>query len=143
MDNSYTSSMRQRVAECKTDLGMLHEILLERELSRFEYRAAERSLQVLVEACIGIAKHWSRQLGRTVPVDAYSAFQLLQQSGVISGESANWRKVIGMRNALVYDYLNIEPDLIKAVIHKGLYKELLAFTAQGLTALAKHGSNEI
>ena len=62
MDDTYIFSMREHLAELKSDLQGLNEIINKRALSRYEYRASERTLQVLIEACIGIAKHWSYAL---------------------------------------------------------------------------------
>ena len=82
MDNTYVFSMQEHLEEIKSDLQGLHDISNTRALGRYEYRAAERSLQVLIEACIGIAKHWSYALNKTAPADAYSAFETLSQLGV-------------------------------------------------------------
>ncbi len=137
MDNKYIFSMQEHLTEIESDLEGLHEISKTRLLGRYEYRAAERSLQVLIEACIGIAKHWSYALNKTAPADAYSAFENLAQLGVDEIDIASWRKVIGMRNALVHDYLNIEPEIIRLVIKKKSFQELLDFSNKGLVVLAE------
>lgn len=137
MDDAYVFSMREHLAELKSELQGLTDIINQRELSRYEYRAAERTLQVLIEACIGIAKHWNYVFYKTAPADAYAAFEKLSQQGVEAVNDVEWRKIIGMRNALVHDYLNIDPDIIRAVIKKTVYKNLLEFANKGLTALQK------
>jgi len=137
MDNTYIFSMQEHLEEIKSDLQGLHDISKTRALGRYEYRAAERSLQVLIEACIGIAKHWSYALNKTAPADAYSAFETLSQLGVSAVNVASWRKIIGMRNALVHDYLNIDPEIIRLVIKNKTFSELFSFSEQGLSALTK------
>lgn len=135
MDDAYIFSMREHLAELKSELQGLTDIINQRELSRYEYRAAERTLQVLIEACIGIAKHWNYVFYKTAPADAYVAFEKLSQQGVEVVNDVEWRKIIGMRNALVHDYLNLEPDIIKAVIKKAVYNGLFEFSDKGLTVL--------
>ena len=41
-----------------------------------------------------------------------------------------------MRNALVHDYLNIDPEIIRLVIKAKNFDDLFVFAEQGLTALA-------
>lgn len=137
MDDTYIFSMREHLGELKSELQGLTDIINQRNLSRYEYRAAERTLQVLIEACIGIAKHWNYTLFKIAPADAYAyaAFEKLSQQGVEAVNDVEWRKIIGMRNALVHDYLNIEPDIIRAVIKKTAYNGLLEFANNGLSAL--------
>lgn len=139
MDETYIFSMREHLCELKSELQGLTDIINQRDLSRYEYRAAERTLQVLIEACIGIAKHWNYTLFKTAPADAYVAFEKLSQQGVEAVNDVEWRKIIGMRNALVHDYLNIEPDIIRAIIKKTAYSGLLEFANNGLIALQDPG----
>ncbi len=135
MDDTYIFSMQEHIAELQSELQGLTEIIEQRDFTRYEYRAAERTLQVLIEVCIGIAKHWNYALFKVAPADAYSAFAKLSQQGIKGVNEVQWRKVIGMRNALVHDYLTIEPEIIKALIKAKTYDQLLAFAAQGLVAL--------
>ena len=135
MDETYILSMREHLDELKSELQGLTKIIDQRALSRYEYRAAERTLQVLIEACIGIAKHWNYTLYNTAPADAYAAFEKLSQQGVDGIDDVEWRKIIGMRNALVHDYLNIEPEIIRSVIKKAVYNDLLTFATNGLNTL--------
>ena len=100
MDNTYTYSIREHLCELKSELQGLTEIIQQRDLNRYEYRASERILQVLIEVCIGIAKHWCYKLVKIAPADAYTAFENLSQQGIDSVNDVEWRKIIGMRNAL-------------------------------------------
>lgn len=135
MDNTYLFSMREHLNELKNELQGLSELIQQRNLSQYEYRASERTLQVLIEACIGIAKHWIYALNKTAPADAYAAFEKLSQQGIKSVNGVEWRKIIGMRNALVHDYLNIEPEIIRMVIKQSTYQALFVFAENGLNAL--------
>jgi uncharacterized protein YutE (UPF0331/DUF86 family) len=63
--------------QVKNYVAELDELAQLSELKNRDFYAAERLLQVLIEACIGIAKHWLKFLGQTVPNDAYKSFELL------------------------------------------------------------------
>ncbi len=135
MDNTYLLSMREHLSELKSELQGLTAIISQRDLSQYEYRASERTLQVLIEVCIGIAKHWVYGLSKTAPADAYTAFEKLSQHGIESVKEVEWRKIIGMRNVLVHDYLNVEPEIIRIVIKESTYLSLFIFANSGLIAL--------
>lgn len=90
MDDTYLFSMREHLAELHSELQGLTAIIQQRELSRYEYRAAERTLQVLIEACIGIAKHWTYALFKTTPADGLLA---LEQHGLTLKDPLCGRRV--------------------------------------------------
>ncbi len=128
MLNNYADSIQEHVNECVEDLESLHKLLKERSWTRVERKGAERLLQILVESCIGVAKHWLKQQGKTLPNDAYSVFEKLTELQLISSdESLEWQKVIGMRNAIVHDYLNLDEKVIRAIIVNQLYLSLQNF----------------
>ncbi|MFB2683821.1 MULTISPECIES: type VII toxin-antitoxin system HepT family RNase toxin [Shewanella] len=140
-DNAYITSLRVSLSRYQAELEELRQLLTQRPLSNLEYRAAERTLQVSIEACIGIAKHWAKALAGHSPQDAYQAFEILCQRGAQpADELGGWRKVIGLRNALVHDYLNIDPEIIRSVISQGYSDRLFVFAGQGLEWLSLKNS---
>lgn len=128
MLSAYADAIEQHVNECVEDLEDIHQLLQQRAWTRIERKGAERLLQILVESCIGLSKHWLKQQGRVLPSDAYSVFEKLIEMQLISADdSQQWQRVIGMRNAIVHDYLNLDEQVIKSIINTKMYLELKAF----------------
>jgi uncharacterized protein YutE (UPF0331/DUF86 family) len=134
MLNAYSASMQDHIQQIVSQLDQLASI--DRSLNQFESLAAERLLQVLIEACIGISKHWVKHQGLGIASDANRAFILLDQSGQWTNKELDWRKIIGLRNALVHDYLNIDQQVILDVVNKRRYKALAGFAFKGLKVLS-------
>jgi len=128
---SYIDAIQQHVNESVEDLDTLHELLKQRAWTRVERKGAERLLQTLVEACIGISKHWLKQQQKVLPSDAYLVFEKLTELQLISADdSIEWKRIIGMRNAIVHDYLNLDEKLIKAIIVNKMYLKLQTFAIE-------------
>ena len=63
-----------------------------------------------------------------MPVNAYDAFAALNEIGICSESSVDtWAKAIGMRNASVHDYLNVDRQLIRSVLCEGAYQHVTEF----------------
>jgi uncharacterized protein YutE (UPF0331/DUF86 family) len=128
MLNPYVESIQQHVNESVEDLETIYVILQERSWTRVERKGAERLIQTLVEACIGVSKHWLKQQDKVLPVDAYSVFEKLIDLQLIpANEAIEWQIIIGMRNAIVHDYLNLDEKVIKAIIINKYYLKLQDF----------------
>ena len=128
MLSAYKDAIQQHINESCQDLEELNRILQTRNWSRLERKGAERLIQTLVEACIGIAKHWLKQQGKVLPSDAYTVFETLTELQLIpTSETEQWQKVIGMRNAIAHDYLNLDERVIKAIITQKMYLQLQDF----------------
>lgn len=136
MDKLYPQAIIDHVQECVDQLDELAEIVQARNLSTLEYRASERLLQLLIESAIGVAKHWLKALDQTAPANAYQCFSKLAQRQLITDvQLQNWKKMIGLRNALVHDYLNIDPEIITSILRNRYYLDALEFVQQGCGAL--------
>lgn len=113
------------------------------DLKNRDFYATERLLQVLIEACIGITKHWLKFLGKTVPNDAYKSFELLVSLELLTvTELSKWRKIIGLRNALVHDYLNLEKETILTILQQGYYQQLEQFIVFVTQAIKQSLNNQ-
>lgn len=97
-------------------------------LSRLEQSGVLHALQVLIENAIGKSKHLLKSKDVTVPVSAYDAFASLEQHGLInSQELEQWNSMIGLRNRIVHDYMNIDMQLIYELITKNRHQLIAEF----------------
>jgi uncharacterized protein YutE (UPF0331/DUF86 family) len=131
LDRFYAVSIKEHLVELKEQLQELEHILTQRPLSAIEYRALERNLQLLVEACIGLAKRVLKGHGCIPPSEARKVFEKLAANG-LDNSTIEWTKVIGMRNAIVHDYLDIDAARITTVLKNRDYLKLFEFAAQYL-----------
>lgn len=99
-----------RIANEQTALlAMAREIMAQRPLSLLEQGGVLHSLQVLIENAIGKAKQLLKAHNEQVPVSAYDAFAALGRLGEIdAGNLPAWNAVIGLRNRIVHDYMNVD-----------------------------------
>lgn len=97
-------------------------------LTPLEQGGVLHALQVLIENAIGKAKHWLKALGHEVPVSAYDAFAALVHRGIIApADQAPWNAVIGLRNRIVHDYMNVDMTQIAALVQAGRQQFVLQF----------------
>ena len=103
--------LRKRLQKLDEYLTILHSLRIY-SLDEFLadpkcYGSAERFLQLAIEAI--------NDMGNHIIAD------LRQQHGYIAGKvAAHWRKMIGFRNILVHDYLDINRAVVYDVLQHGL-----------------------
>lgn len=86
--------------------------------------------------CIGLSKHMVKNIQNKSPTEAYQSFSLLKEYGLISSnELRTWKQIIGMRNGLVHDYLNIDLLIVEDILREGHYQALADFTEKAITFL--------
>ena len=91
-------------------------LLAGKPLSQLQWNGVEHTLQVLVENAIGKAKHLIKKGQHVAPVSAYDTFEMLARQGTIkNGDIDTWNKAIGLRNAIVHEYQEIDRERIKAL----------------------------
>ena len=88
-----------------------------RTLTPLEQSGVLHALQILIENAIGKAKQWLKVSGQPVPISGYDAFSALANSALIApADLPAWNAIIGLRNRLVHDYMNIDMDQVTALL---------------------------
>jgi uncharacterized protein YutE (UPF0331/DUF86 family) len=78
------------------------------------------ALQVLIENAIGKAKRLLKAAGHPVPVSAHDTFAALVSHGLMAPQDlTTWNAVVGLRNRIVHDYMNIDMAQVRAWIVSG------------------------
>lgn len=129
---NYLSTQVEHVRLCGEYLDNLNQQLCNASLKETDYFAIERLLQVIIEAAIGFAKQWVKHCGKIVRSNAYDNFIQLHEMNLISAdELKTWKSVIGLRNILVHEYLNIRREVIDNVLQQRTYHQVVDFIRLG------------
>jgi uncharacterized protein YutE (UPF0331/DUF86 family) len=97
-------------------------------LTPLEQNGVLHAWQVLIENAIGKAKQLLKASGEVVPVSAYDAFAALARLGKIDQEQLPaWNAVIGLRNRIVHDYMNIDMPRVLDLVRQGRYQFVTGF----------------
>ena len=122
-----TYRIRTRLEEIRKRIKILEKEfkpLAEEKLVTNEnlYAAAERHLEVAIQACLDIANHFVSALGLERPgKEASEVFLTLAKEGVISKKLARVMKsAVGYRNIIIHEYLEVERHFTYQNIQEGL-----------------------
>ncbi len=97
-------------------------------LSRLEQNGVLHALQVLIKNAIGKAKQILKAMGEPVPVSAYDALAALARLRAISdADLPAWNAIIGLRNRIVHEYLNINIERVLELVRADQYKFVTEF----------------
>jgi uncharacterized protein YutE (UPF0331/DUF86 family) len=97
-------------------------------LSRLEQNGVLHALQVLIENAIGKAKHLIKAAEEPVPVSAYDSFAVLARLlGWVPGNLSRWNSLVGLRNRIVHDYMNLDMQKVQQLVQDGGYEFVVEF----------------
>jgi uncharacterized protein YutE (UPF0331/DUF86 family) len=131
---NYINSIQEHIRECVEELDEYSRDLP--KLVNKDFRGVERDLQILIEAGIGIAKRLVKKQNKMIPVGAYENFQkLFDLKFITQDELKKWASIIGLRNILVHDYLNVDRKVIQAILEKKEYRFIRDFMEKHISAL--------
>ena len=111
------------------ELEILSEMSKKGEWTKIEIRAVKNSMQVIVENSIGKAKRILKHFDcPIVPQKGSDAFTFMYEMGLIEDETySTMKSAIGLRNAMVHDYMNFNDAILKSVVSEKKYEEVIAF----------------
>lgn len=128
--NDIVLNKKESIERCIKQIRAYYESPSETDFKKdfFKQDAIAINLQRACEQCIDLANHAikSRKLG--LPKGSKESFLLLSENKIIPKVlSTNMEKMVGFRNTLVYQYQQLDTDLMMDVIENHL-DDLLDFT---------------
>jgi uncharacterized protein YutE (UPF0331/DUF86 family) len=98
--------------------------------------AIQRALQVYIESFIGLARYFVQQKYHLSVSQSREALDELKSRGDLSvGQHGELMKMVGFRNVLVHDYLDINDAIVRAVVTQRRFAVLETMTATWRNAL--------
>lgn len=125
----YQAETERIATQQRAILDEAHTLLLDgQRLSALERNGVLHALQVLINNAIGKGKHWLKAAGQPVPVSAYDTFSALVQSKLLpDNDLKTWNALVGLRNRIVHDYMNIDMERILALVQDRAYDFVVDF----------------
>jgi len=97
-------------------------------LSRLETNGLLHAVQLLVESAIGKAKQILKAREEPVPISGYDAFMALARiQDITDSDLKEWNSVIGLRNRIVHEYMNIDIALVLELIRENKMEFVISF----------------
>lgn len=95
-------------------------------LSETDQLAVQRALQILVESVIGMSRYAAEGVLGVRVGKSREGLDELRAAHLLDAQThCRLMKIVGFRNVLVHDYLNIEEAVVQALVDKGEYEFLL------------------
>jgi uncharacterized protein YutE (UPF0331/DUF86 family) len=107
-----------------------------RSLTSLEQNGVLHALQILIENAIGKGKHLLKSRGLSVPISGYDTFKALSDCDLVpSAELNTWKSLVGMRNRIVHDYMNIDMDQVILMLKGNKEQFVVDFLRQDIARI--------
>jgi len=105
-------------------------------------RIVERTLQMMIEACVDIAAHIISDRGYRIPKTYADTFKVLYEREILTEDLFKvMEKMAKFRNIIVHHYNTIEPEIVIGILKKNL-EDLLLFKDAILNSLQKENTEQ-
>ncbi len=112
----------------------------DRDWTEIDTLAIERSLQILIESVIGLSRYvLTTCFGINVSRSREAIGELKQRGELTPEEYEKLNKIIGFRNILVHDYLNVNENITQAIITKQDYTVVVQIAEKLMRILDEKG----
>ncbi len=101
-----------------------------------DFLAIQRALQIYIESFIGMARYFVQQKYNLSVSQSREALDELKSRGDLSlQQHEELLKIVGFRNVLVHDYLEINDNIVQAIVANKLYAIMGNFVVEWRRAL--------
>lgn len=134
-DYAYETEMKKHIDKMETVLDGFTSVS---SLTDNDYLTIERALQILIESFIGLCRYTLKIEYKIKTHKSIDALSTLHQKKVFNAlEYEGLKHTIGYRNILVHDYLNLNPEVTKAILEKREYKDVIGAQEKLLSLISK------
>lgn len=138
---AYTYAIREQLEYHQQILEQVRLQQKKQPLTAIERSATERGLQVLVEVAIGCSKHYLKSIKSALPSEASAVIQSVYATGIeLSTKESDMIGAVGMRNAIIHDYLNLDWNKVALVVQDKKYHAVIRYCEQLLKQLIEQGA---
>lgn len=118
VDEEVISARLQSLEESLKELKQIAAQSEEDFLSSWQNRRlAERCVQIAAQTCLDIGNHLVAAKALRAPKGYADVFQILGEAGVLSSDLArDMKRLAGLRNILVHDYLEVDYEQLYQLI---------------------------
>ena len=135
---AYAFAITEQVEQHISALNELSEILKARPLTFNERSAVERSIQVIVESAIGCSKHFLKSHSKPVPAESRVSLERVYEIlSIVEPDIKDMRGAVGMRNAIIHDYLNLDWKRLEKILRERKYRRVLDYVKLVLNELMR------
>lgn len=119
-DRIYEQELQKRIAKMTRILDTY--MKNDTQWSEIDVLAIERGLQVLIESVVGLSRYVADTCFGINISRSREAIDELKALGVFTREEQEaLTRIIGFRNVLVHDYLNVDEVIVHAIVKKQEY----------------------
>ncbi|PVZ72343.1 type VII toxin-antitoxin system HepT family RNase toxin [Pelagibaculum spongiae] len=105
---------------------------LRQDLGQWKYRdllAAQRALQVVIESLVRFSRYtYQQKYNVTASKSRQGLDGLLNHGDLSEAQHTLASKMIGFRNVLVHDYLDVNRKIVESIISSNMYSEIKSIT---------------
>jgi len=90
-----------------------------------DYLAMERAIQILIESMVGMSRYILKiKVGKSMAKSGEVIDDLRRHNFITESDHEECRKMIGYRNVLVHDDLNINPAITAGIVRSGIFRQI-------------------
>ena len=130
------------IKKCVSSLdGLLEERSIEEILDSFVLLSAVlHILQTSIQSLIDIGTRFLAEMGRKPPATYGEVGEALVEEGVFSRDDARlFKKIVGFRNIVVHRYLAIDLSLVRRILERRLYYDIMRLALKLLERAEERG----
>ena len=91
--------------------------------------AAQRALQIIIESLVGFSRYvYLQKYGISVSKSRQGLDGLLGKGDLSQNDHTLAMKMLGFRNVLVHDYLDVNRAIVESILRKDLYRDIRRIT---------------